>query len=206
MDHWSECFLSSLANFYHSLGTLTILNCFSAPLSWKDYQNCFILMWEIPKDRWRWDFSKSPKSNLVYVYATLLRVLCHSNQFLQFPFWFRLLFLNPHWPTTTHPNSRRRLWLFQVLLRERMLKWSSFIERYSFNPILMTLVLWESIYFTTCHFFYLITKKNLSRDGSAYAFIVEREFDLDFYFRIYFSYMSDFNAVVAFPHLEEENG
>jgi hypothetical protein len=45
--------------------------------------------------------------------------------------------------------------------------------------------------------------KDLKRDGSAYAFIVEREFDLDFYFRVYFSYMKDFNAVVAFPHLEE---
>lgn len=49
----------------------------------------------------------------------------------------------------------------------------------------------------------ILISQDLKKDGSAFTFIVEREFDLDFYFRVYFSYMKDFNAIVAFPHLEE---
>jgi len=41
-------------------------------------------------------------------------------------------------------------------------------------------------------------------DGSSYAFLVERDFELDFFYRIYFSYMKDYNAVVAFPRLEQK--
>ncbi|CAL8082984.1 unnamed protein product [Orchesella dallaii] len=52
----------------------------------------------------------------------------------------------------------------------------------------------------------LIHRKDIVLDGSSYAFLVEREFDIDFYFRLFFSYMKDYNAVIAIPNLQEADG
>lgn len=49
----------------------------------------------------------------------------------------------------------------------------------------------------------IIHRKDIKLDGSSYAFLVEREFDIDFYFRMFFSYMKDYNAVIAIPNVQE---
>lgn len=49
----------------------------------------------------------------------------------------------------------------------------------------------------------IIHRKDIKMDGSSFVLLVEREFDIDFYFRMYFAYMKDYNAVIAIPDVQE---